>query len=285
MSDSSQTPYLSVITTVLNDLDGLKLTIDSVRSQDISLEHVIIDGGSTSELINFLASFESKPKKFVWTSGRDQGIYDGMNKGLELATGDVVVFLNAGDEFSNPNVARSVMESFCKSDWEWAAGIAVRRSQSGEFLSTWEYMKADLGGLALGIYTFCHQAVFYSRPLLDRIGPYKIDNFAADHLLNIKACKSSAPRILPWVTTYFYNGGASSAKPFRAYRKDLHKIRIEENILIRDSKFIDLIFSFIIITCIYAAGGFGIIAKFPGRWVNFSNTYRLNRIIRQKEAD
>jgi len=279
----SESTYMSVVTTVLNDLDGLKKTINSVRAQDIYIEHIVIDGGSTSNLVEFLESLDAAPNRFIWTTGRDRGIYDGMNKGLELATGDVVVFLNAGDEFSNSSVARNVFESYSMNNWEWAAGIAVRRSESGEFVSTWEYMKADLGGLALGTYTFCHQAVFYSRRLLGKIGPYEIDNFAADHLLNVKACKSSAPWIIPFVTTYFYNGGASSQKPFRAYRKDLRRIRIEEDLLMGNSKFIDFLFSYLVVISIYAAGGFGRVIRYSGRRINLSGVYRLNKINRRIE--
>lgn len=283
MSIVSAAPYMSVVTTVLNDLDGLKRTINSVRSQDARLEHIVIDGGSTSNLVDFLASIKVVPKRFNWTSGRDKGIYDGMNKGLELVTGDVVVFLNAGDEFSDSSVARTVMESFSENNWEWAVGIAVRRSEVGDFVSTWEYMKADLGGLALGVHTFCHQAVFYTTRLLQKIGPYKIDNFAADHLLNVKACKNSAPWIIPSVTTYFYNGGASSQKPFRAYRKDLRRIRIEENLLIGNSKSVDLLFSYLVVFSIYISGGFGRVIRICARLVNQSHVYRLNKIYRQTE--
>ena len=283
MSQVSEAPYMSVVTTVLNDLEGLKRTINSVKSQDVIIEHIVIDGGSASNLVEFLSTIETAPNQFNWTSGRDQGIYDGMNKGLELATGDVVVFLNAGDEFSNTSVARSVIESYSVNNWEWAAGIAVRRSESGEFVSTWEYMKADLGGLALGVYTFCHQAVFYSRRLLVKIGPYKIDNFAADHLLNVKACKYASPWIIPSVTTFFYNGGASSQKPFRAYRKDLRRIRIEEDLLIGNSKMTDFLFSYLVVVSIYISGGFGRVIRLSARLVNLSKVYRLNKIFRRIE--
>lgn len=90
-----QRPRLTIITICFNDLGGLQLTADSVKS-NISghLEYLVIDGGSTDGTVEFLSGLG-----FVdyWVSEQDRGIYDAMSKGARLARGEGLLFLNAGD--------------------------------------------------------------------------------------------------------------------------------------------------------------------------------------------
>ena len=89
---------VSVITVVRNDRDGLAQTIASVRSQSCaSIQFSVIDGGSSDGTINVIRA--NADIIDYWESASDDGIYDAMNKGLERATGDFVLFLNAGDRF------------------------------------------------------------------------------------------------------------------------------------------------------------------------------------------
>lgn len=96
---------LSIITVNLDNRDGLLRTVGSILSQDSSdFECVVIDGGSTDGSIDALYDVLSScrhSKKFQVTSEKDRGIYDAMNKGLRLARGDWVMFLNSGDCFQN----------------------------------------------------------------------------------------------------------------------------------------------------------------------------------------
>lgn len=92
-------PILSIITVNLNNNEGLKKTIDSLKEQEFySYEHIIIDGGSTDGSVDTIIQYSHKTNKLsFWTSEPDKGIYDGMNKGLEYAKGDYFYFLNSGD--------------------------------------------------------------------------------------------------------------------------------------------------------------------------------------------
>jgi glycosyltransferase involved in cell wall biosynthesis len=94
---------ISIITACYNAADTLGDTLDSVASQNYSdIEHIIIDGGSideTEKIVN-----EKGQRISVWRSETDQGVYDGMNKGLLLASGDVVGFLNADDVYMHSDV-------------------------------------------------------------------------------------------------------------------------------------------------------------------------------------
>lgn len=95
---------LSIITINLNNKQGLERTINSVLSQTYfdKVEYIIIDGGSTDgskELIE-----QHKDKLYYWCSELDKGIYNAMNKGIEAATSDYLLFLNSGDYLKENNV-------------------------------------------------------------------------------------------------------------------------------------------------------------------------------------
>lgn len=89
---------LSIITVVYNGEAFLEKTIQSVLAQPYdNIELVIIDGGSTDSTVEIIKKYEGQID--YWVSERDQGIYDAMNKGIDLALGDGLFFLNAGDYF------------------------------------------------------------------------------------------------------------------------------------------------------------------------------------------
>ncbi|MCF0212912.1 MAG: glycosyltransferase, partial [Muribaculaceae bacterium] len=100
--------FLSIITVVRNGADVIGPTIESVNAQTFrDFEHLVIDGLSndgTSEVVNRLANKEN----LRFYSGKDSGIYDAMNKGLDMATGDYVLFLNAGDRLHSPDALETV---------------------------------------------------------------------------------------------------------------------------------------------------------------------------------
>ena len=96
---------VSLIMTTFNSIAHLRMTLESVRQQDYpAIEVAVWDGGSTDGTLEVLQEYEKRPDMDLkWRSGRDRGIYDAMNKGFELATGDIVAFFNdvylcGGDE-------------------------------------------------------------------------------------------------------------------------------------------------------------------------------------------
>jgi glycosyltransferase involved in cell wall biosynthesis len=99
-------PKISIITVVYNASSLLERTIKSVLAQTYStIEYIIIDGGSTDGTLNIIEKYKNKIAQTH--SGKDRGIYDAMNKALKDASGDYVLFLNAGDElYSNETIAK-----------------------------------------------------------------------------------------------------------------------------------------------------------------------------------
>jgi len=98
-------PLVTIITVVFNGEDFLEKTIRSIISHSIknNLEYIVIDGGSSDNTLNIIKKYEQSID--YWISEKDNGIYDAMNKGIDLANGDWVNFMNAGDELLNiPNL-------------------------------------------------------------------------------------------------------------------------------------------------------------------------------------
>ena len=101
---------ISIITVSFNSEETIKTTLNSVLNQNFkNIEHIIIDGKSTDNTIQIVKKY-SHIKKIV--SEPDNGIYDAMNKGIKIATGDIIGFLNSDDFFANDNVLSRVASTF-----------------------------------------------------------------------------------------------------------------------------------------------------------------------------
>jgi glycosyltransferase involved in cell wall biosynthesis len=133
----------SIITICYNPGDKIKTAIESVVSQDYSnIEYIIIDGASTDGTAELVKSYGDKINKFV--SEPDKGLYDALNKGINLATGDVIGFVNADDLLAGNNVISDIAMGFDKTavdglygDLEYVAkddtAKVIRYWQSGNF--------------------------------------------------------------------------------------------------------------------------------------------------------
>ena len=112
-SEGRQDPVVSIITVVYNEASKIGPTAESVWAQDYPhLEYIVIDGGSSDGTVNFLRSNDARIS--LWTSEPDAGIYDAMNKGAANATGDWIMFMNAGDRLSSPSVLSKI---FAERKW------------------------------------------------------------------------------------------------------------------------------------------------------------------------
>lgn len=115
MSDTSS-PLFSIITVTYNAANTIKSTLDSVGEQTYdNYEHLIIDGESTDDTISIIKQ-NSNPKIFL-VSEKDNGIYDAMNKGLSIASGQYIIFLNAGDRFPNHDILQHYAEKIYENNF------------------------------------------------------------------------------------------------------------------------------------------------------------------------
>lgn len=104
---NSQKPLVTVITIVMNDHDYLEETIRSVLGQTYeNVEYILIDGGSTDGTLDIVKKYDERID--YWLSEPDKGIYDAMNKGAGLASGEWINFMNAGDRFYGNSVVNRI---------------------------------------------------------------------------------------------------------------------------------------------------------------------------------
>lgn len=129
---------ISVITIAYNAAETIEETIESVLNQDYkNLEYIIVDGASKDNTLEIIHKYDAHISKLV--SEPDAGVYDAMNKGLSLATGDVIAILNADDTYANSQVLSRVIEALEVSCADSCYGdlIYVERSNPDKTTRTW----------------------------------------------------------------------------------------------------------------------------------------------------
>jgi len=152
-----------------------------VRSQThTDIEHIVIDGGSTDTTME-VVNTEGQHVAII-LSERDDGIYDAMNKGIALATGDVIGFINADDFYASPTVLASVNEALQKSGVDSCYGDLCYVSQSNptRVIRYWRSKDFVPGAFAAG---WCppHPTFFVRRSVYERLGGFDLSfKFAAD---------------------------------------------------------------------------------------------------------
>ena len=156
---------LSVITVCYNEKHRLERTIKSVAAQDYpEIEHIIIDGGSSDGSIDIINSHAQSNCK--WISEKDNGVYDAMNKGIDLASGDWINFLNAGDCYHNDNIVKKVLSSK-KPDTNLIYGDTYLFSSKHEPIRRLNAEILTRKTIRKGMIV-CHQAIFVKKDIMPK---------------------------------------------------------------------------------------------------------------------
>jgi glycosyltransferase involved in cell wall biosynthesis len=153
---------ISIITINYNNKDGLKKTIESVIHQSYDdIEYIIIDGGSTD---GSTAYIREKQKHFsYWVSEPDSGVYNAMNKGIDRANGEYLLFLNSGDYLADENVIKKFVE--LKPIDDLVYGDVYLENSASE-----RKLKKMPNILSIGVtlnFTITHQAIFHKKILFE----------------------------------------------------------------------------------------------------------------------
>jgi len=160
-------PLLSIITVVRNCEETIEETILSIINQNYqNIEYIIIDGMSTDNTLDIIKKYEKHIT--YWVSEPDKGIYDAMNKGIQLATGDWINFMNAGDYFFNNTTISLVVSEIIKQNFDIIYGnfIALDNSTNTKLLIAARSIHSIVKGSV-----FSHQSCFIKSDIL------KINNF------------------------------------------------------------------------------------------------------------
>ncbi|MGB5417245.1 glycosyltransferase family 2 protein [Algibacter sp.] len=163
------TPKISIITVNYNNLEGLKKTVESVTKQTYQeFEYVIIDGGSNDGSEDYI--HENSNLFDYWVSEPDKGVYHAMNKGIEQASGEYLLFLNSGDHFFNKKVLKKNIEQVDNYDLVYFNQQVIGKTKTflkeyPDELSFAYFLKDNLP----------HQATFINKKLFKTVGLFKED--------------------------------------------------------------------------------------------------------------
>jgi len=201
-------PLVSIITVVLNGEKNLNRTIQSVINQTYeNLEYIIIDGGSTDGTISIINRY--KDKIDYWISKKDNGLYDAMNKGIDVARGNWINFMNAGDEFYDYSVLKNLFTNQNYHEVEIIYGNHEVVYPTGHF----RFVKAGIVKNLWKGETFSHQSSFVKTNYLMMYKFNHSKKIAADFEFYYKAWKNNAKfKFIDLTVAKFDAGGVSDLK-------------------------------------------------------------------------
>ena len=201
-------PRISIITINYNDQLGLQKTIESVISQTYTgIEFIVVDGDSSDGSKGIIDQYSSQITK--WVSKKDKGIYHAMNKGIKMATGDYLLFLNSGDSLIDLEVVKTVSNEMTDNKDLYYGDIYFKRKDK----TTKETFPETLTFDFFYYNNLSHQATFIKRTLFDDLFLYNESyKIAADWEFFIYAiCKANVSyRHLPIYITLYDGTGISS---------------------------------------------------------------------------
>lgn len=204
---------VSIITITYNSEKSIADAINSVVSQSYSnIEYIIVDGKSKDKTMEIVASYGDKISKFV--SEPDKGIYDALNKGIKMASGDIVGFMHSDDVFANNDIIAKVVEKFKANDSDSLYGDLqyVNKEDTSKVFRNWKSGEFSLKQLKLG-WMPPHPTLYIKRWVYEKYGGFNIDmGIAADYdsMLRFLGKHKISTQYLPEVMVKMRVGGASN---------------------------------------------------------------------------
>lgn len=224
MQDKPYLPKVSIVTTVFNGVEEIENTIISVINQTYEkIEYIIIDGGSNDGTLDIIKKYSNKLS--YWISEKDGGIYEGMNKGLAMSSGDWILFRNCGDYFTSLNDVANVFNGTDYRNYDILAGQTLLCDKYGYRLAIPEFVGRNRQ-MVMPVWhpsTFVKTSLHKEKPFNTRY------NLAADHdffyqcllrnvkfyyipvlmsIFNIEAGASVKGQSISVVEHYYIHGGS-----------------------------------------------------------------------------
>jgi len=204
---------VSIITVCFNSVATIEDTIKSLIMQDYKdIEYIVVDGGSTDGTLEILAKYRNRIARCI--SEPDNGIYDAMNKGLRLATGNIIGFLNSGDFYAGENVIRRMVEVIrannadcCYGDLEYVA-----KDNPAKTIRKWRSQSYQEGLFEKGWHP-PHPTFFVKKCIFDEYGSFDLRyDIGADYELMLRFLKKHRIRscYIPSVLVKMRTGGKSN---------------------------------------------------------------------------
>jgi len=204
---------VSIITVVFNNKATIADAVESVLGQTYhDIEYIVVDGGSTDGTVEVLKSYGSRISKFV--SERDKGLYDAMNKGILMATGDIVGILNSDDLYRHAEVIKTVVDTFNKSNVDSVFGdmIYVQRDNPEKIVRYYRSNNFKLEDFRKGMMPG-HASFFVKKAFFEKFGIYNTNyKISADFdlLLRFLYVNRISYEYIPQVLIVMRMGGVST---------------------------------------------------------------------------
>ena len=225
---------ISIITVCFNSEKTIEKTFKSVQSQTHkNIEYIVVDGGSKDSTLDLIKKNESIVSK--WISEPDKGLYDAMNKGIEMATGDIVGILNSDDIFTDEKVLENVANFHLKNkNIDASVGNILQFNEEGKTVRKYSAKNWSPEKLKIGFMP-AHPAIFFKRDLFKKYGLYHLDfTIGADYEL---ITRFFLQHKITWkfsniTTTSMLIGGVSSSgfSSYQLISKEIKKALIRNNI-------------------------------------------------------
>jgi glycosyltransferase len=223
---------ISIITSVYNNESTIEDAIKSVLSQNYNnIEYIVVDGASKDGTVEVIKRYEDKISTFV--SERDKGIYDGLNKGVGLATGDIIGFLHSDDIYADENIVSEVVEMFLKNGTDSIYGdlVYVDKQDTNKIFRYWKSGEYSFKKLQNG-WMPPHPTFFVKRELYEKHGVFDLDfGIAADYdfMLRMLGKYKITTSYLPKVLYKMRVGGASNRSLKNIIQKSKEDIKALQN--------------------------------------------------------
>lgn len=230
---------ISIITVCYNSATTIEKTIVSVANQTYkNIEYIIVDGNSKDNTIPIINKHIVKISK--WISEPDKGLYDAMNKGIAMATGDLIGILNSDDTFNSDTVVEEIASFHIQNNIDASIGNIIQHRESGKIVRLYSSKKWNPEKLKMGFMP-PHPSIFFKRDLFDKFGLYDLGfKIGADYELITRFFLKNN---ICWkysgiTTTAMLVGGLSSsgASSYKLITKEIQKALQMNGILFYPSK-------------------------------------------------
>ena len=202
---------ISIITITFNSAKTLLRALESVQSQTYKdIEHVIVDGASTDGTRELIEAYAKKHKNVRWVSEPDEGIYNALNKGIRMATGDVIGFLHSDDVLYSADSIAHIAAAFEKPGVEVVYGD-LQYCKGEKIVRRWKSNAFHARALKYG-WMPPHPTVYVRREVYEQVGPYdEWFRISADYDMMLRIFTTGyQSHYLPEVLVSMETGGASN---------------------------------------------------------------------------
>lgn len=172
--DMANVPLLSIITINYNNAEGLEKTLASVDVQTSKdFEHIIVDGASTDGSVEIIKKHDDGKVRRIWVSEKDNGIYNAMNKGIRMAHGRYLQFLNSGDCLASDDVVETMYGKLCENAYPCILyGNMLKDNVKGQIIRDKGFAGQEITFLGFYRGTLNHSPAYISKKLFEKYGLY-----------------------------------------------------------------------------------------------------------------